>query len=140
MNNFMPSSPASQATSSFPSTAFTPPDEIINETLISLFYLTSEGGFMGKDTRIINHREQDGKVQIELVINGYSFWMDAKEISLRLNQMQQRRLMSDRTIYFISDSNGNKEKTLRKVAIKDNLKTKQLSHKEADNGIIQSAA
>lgn len=61
---------------------------------------------MGKDTRIINHREQDGKVQIELVINGYSFWMDAKEISLRLNQMQQRRLMSDRTIYFISDSNG----------------------------------
>lgn len=106
MNNFMPSSPASQATSSFPSTAFTPPDEIINETLISLFYLTSEGGFMGKDTRIINHREQDGKVQIELVINGYSFWMDAKEISLRLNQMQQRRLMSDRTIYFISDSNG----------------------------------
>lgn len=102
----MPSSPASQATSSFPSTAFTPPDEIINETLISLFYLTSEGGFMGKDTRIINHREQDGKVQIELVINGYSFWMDAKEISLRLNQMQQRRLMSDRTIYFISDSNG----------------------------------
>lgn len=106
MNNFMPSSPASQATSSFPSTAFTPPDEIINETLISLFYLTSEGGFMGKDTRIINHREQDGKVQIELVINGYSFWMDAKEISLRLNQMQQRHLMSDRTIYFISDSNG----------------------------------
>lgn len=106
MNNFMPSSPASQATSYFPSTAFTPPDEIINETLISLFYLTSEGGFMGKDTRIINHREQDGKVQIELVINGYSFWMDAKEISLRLNQMQQRRLMSDRTIYFISDSNG----------------------------------
>lgn len=106
MNNFMPSSPASQATSSFPSTAFTPPDEIINETLISLFYLTSEGGFMGKDTRIVNHREQDGKVQIELVINGYSFWLDAKEISLRLNQMQQRRLMSDRTIYFISDSNG----------------------------------
>ncbi|MDM2773327.1 hypothetical protein [Citrobacter sp. Cpo126] len=106
MNNFMPSSPASQATSSVPSTAFTPPDEIINETLISLFYLTSEGGFMGKDTRIVNHREQDGKVQIELVINGYSFWMDAKEISLRLNQMQQRRLMSDRTIYFISDSNG----------------------------------
>jgi hypothetical protein len=40
----------------------------------------------------------------------------------------------------------NKEKTLRKVAIKANLKTKQLSHvceaeyKEADNGIIQSAA
>ncbi|HDW0461860.1 TPA: hypothetical protein RKY83_001714 [Enterobacter hormaechei subsp. xiangfangensis] len=32
--------------------------------------------------------------------------MDAKEISLRLNQMQQRRLMSDRSIYFISDSNG----------------------------------
>lgn len=106
MNNFMPSSPASQATSSFPATAFTPPDEIINETLISLFYLTSEGGFMGKDARIVNHREQDGKVQIELVINGYSFWMDAKEISLRLNQMQQRRLMSDRTIYFVSDSNG----------------------------------
>lgn len=34
----------------------------------------------------------------------------------------------------------NKEKTLRKVAIKANLKTKQLSHKEADNGIIQSTA
>lgn len=106
MNNFMPSSPASQATSSFPATAYPPPDEIINETLISLFYLTSEGGFMSKDTRTVNHREQDGKVQIELVINGYSFWMDAKEISLRLNQMQQRRLMSDRSIYFISDSNG----------------------------------
>ncbi|MDX8059154.1 hypothetical protein [Klebsiella pneumoniae] len=112
MNNFMPSSPISQATSckttiSFiPDNALVPPDEIINETLISLFYLTSEGGFMGKDVRTINHREQDGKVQIELVINGYSFWMNAKEISLRLNQMQRNRVMSDRTIYFVSDSNG----------------------------------
>lgn len=107
MNNLMPSSPSSQASSSKAVTdTFMPPDEIINETLISLFYLTSEGGFMSKDTRIVNHRELNKKVQIELVINGCSFWMDAKEISLRLNQMQQRRLMSDRSIYFISGSNG----------------------------------
>lgn len=82
MNNLMPSSPSSQASSSKAVTdTFMPPDEIINETLISLFYLTSEGGFMSKDTRIVNHRELNKKVQIELVINGCSFWMDAKEIS-----------------------------------------------------------
>lgn len=34
----------------------------------------------------------------------------------------------------------NKEKTLRKVAVKANLKTKQLSHKEDNHVINQSAA
>ncbi|MEF9889028.1 hypothetical protein [Citrobacter sp.] len=107
MNNLMPSSPSSQASSSNAVTdTFIPPDEIINETLVSLFYLTSEGGFISKVLRPINHREKDGKIQIEVIISGYTFWMDAKDISLRLNQMQHNRLLSDRSMYFISESNG----------------------------------
>ncbi|SUG42682.1 Uncharacterised protein [Salmonella enterica subsp. arizonae] len=83
MNNLMPSSPSSQASSSKAVTdTFMPPDEIINETLISLFYLTSEGGFMSKDTRIVNHRELNKKFRLNwslMVV--HSGWMRRKSHS-----------------------------------------------------------
>lgn len=79
----------------------------VMSTLVSLFYLTSDGGFMSKNGYMPCHREKDGKLQIEVITNDYSFWMNAKEISLRLNEMQRRRLMSDRSVHYaIVDGNG----------------------------------
>jgi len=52
MNNLMPLSHSSQASSSNAVTdTFIPPAEI-------LLYLTSEGGFISKALRPINHREK----------------------------------------------------------------------------------
>lgn len=42
---------------------------------------------MSKNGYMPCHREKDGKLQIEVITNDYSFWMNAKEISLRLNEM-----------------------------------------------------
>lgn len=112
MNNVMPSSPVSFAsqkpsqTASPVSESFIPPDDIINDTLVSLFYLTSEGGFISKDARNVDYREKDGKIQIRIVIGDSAFWMDAREISMRLSREQRRRITSDRAYYFISENNG----------------------------------
>lgn len=81
------SSPTSHASCSTSQASY--PDDLINSTLVSLFYLTSDGGFMSKNGYMPCHREKDGKLQIEVITNDYSFWMNAKEISLRLNEMLQ---------------------------------------------------
>ncbi|EHU5352332.1 hypothetical protein KY991_004385, partial [Salmonella enterica subsp. enterica serovar Kentucky] len=92
------SSPTSHASCSTSQASYL--DDLINSTLVSLFYLTSDGGFMSKNGYMPCHREKDGKLQIEVITNDYSFWMNAKEISLRLNEMQRRRLMSDRSVHY----------------------------------------
>lgn len=99
------SSPTSHASCSTSQASY--PEDLINSTLVSLFYLTSDGGFMSKNGYMPCHREKDGKLQIEVITNDYSFWINAKEISLRLNEMQRRRLMSDRSVHYaIVDGNG----------------------------------
>ncbi len=91
------SSPTSHASCSTSQASYL--DDLINSTLVSLFYLTSDGGFMSKNGYMPCHREKDGKLQIEVITNDYSFWMNAKEIwicpyisrhLLSLNPLQAR--------------------------------------------------
>ncbi|EDQ7904857.1 hypothetical protein AAE036_001379 [Salmonella enterica] len=67
------SSPTSHASCSTSQASY--PDDLINSTLVSLFYLTSDGGFMSKNGYMPCHREKDGKLQIEVITNDYSFWI-----------------------------------------------------------------
>ncbi|EHA4415250.1 hypothetical protein JKW30_000719 [Salmonella enterica] len=70
------SSPTSHASCSTSQASY--PDDLINSTLVLLFYLTSDGGFMSKNGYMPCHREKDGKLQIEVITNDYSFWMASR--------------------------------------------------------------
>lgn len=83
-----------------------PSDDEINDALISSFNLTSEGGFIARDIRNIDSREKDGVIQVRLTIGESAFWMDAKDISIRLNRMQHNRIFSQRSFYQVSSVNG----------------------------------
>lgn len=82
------SSPTSHASCSTSQASY--PDDLINSTLVSLFYLTSDGGFMSKNGYMPCHREKDGNVDesrthsnfILPSVDSHSFYGVSDEIQL----------------------------------------------------------